>query len=147
MLDAIIGPNPLAGIGQQGMKYSRMLGCPYVVLEKFMDIPEGSNVMIYALPILMWFERIPAIKHRFNKVVLMTICETETVHEDYGKLFSHFPVVATPSKFCQGIFHAPWNVHASVIVCKGLGETTIGRIQYITSKCISFAYCIAYPVL
>jgi glycosyltransferase involved in cell wall biosynthesis len=104
MLDAIIGPNPLAGIGQQGMKYSRMLGCPYVVLEKFMDIPEGSNVMIYALPILMWFERIPAIKHRFNKVVLMTICETETVHEDYGKLFSHFPVVATPSKFCQGIF-------------------------------------------
>jgi glycosyltransferase involved in cell wall biosynthesis len=104
MLDAIIGPTPLAGIGQQGMKYSRMLGCPYVMFDEFEKIPEGSSVMIYALPIPQWFERIPNMKKRFKKVMLMTICETETVHEDYGKLFEHFDHVATPSKFCQRIF-------------------------------------------
>jgi len=130
MLDAIIGPNPLAGIGQQGMKYSRMLGCPYVVLEKFMDIPEGSNVMIYALPILMWFERIPAIKHRFNKVVLMTICETETVHEDYGKLFDLFEHVATPSKFCQRIFERRFSQSKFHVVNAYVDDPNVSVLSY-----------------
>jgi glycosyltransferase involved in cell wall biosynthesis len=34
----------------------------------------------------------------------MTVCETETVHEDYGKLFEHFDRVAVPSAFCQEVF-------------------------------------------
>ncbi len=104
MLDAIIGPSPHSGIGQQCMKYCRMLECPYATLDGFTEVPEGSSVMIYALPIQAWFQAIPAMKSRFKKVVLMTICETETVHEDYGKLFDHFPVVATPSRFCKRIF-------------------------------------------
>jgi glycosyltransferase involved in cell wall biosynthesis len=130
MLDAIIGPTHYAGIGQQGMKYSRMLGCPYVVLEKFMDIPEGSNVMIYALPIQMWFERIPVIKHRFNKVVLMTICETETVHEDYGKLFDHFPIVATPSKFCQSIFQRQFSQSTFHVVNAYVDDPGVSVLSY-----------------
>jgi glycosyltransferase involved in cell wall biosynthesis len=34
----------------------------------------------------------------------MTICETETVHEDYGKLFKLFDRIAVPSEFCQRVF-------------------------------------------
>tara|TARA_B110000240_G_C13513093_1_gene461118 strand:- start:10584 stop:11327 length:744 start_codon:yes stop_codon:yes gene_type:complete len=34
----------------------------------------------------------------------MTVCETETVHEDYGKLFEHFDRIAVPSSFCQRVF-------------------------------------------
>jgi glycosyltransferase involved in cell wall biosynthesis len=33
----------------------------------------------------------------------MTVCETETVHEDYGKLFEHFDRIAVPSEFCKGV--------------------------------------------
>ena len=34
----------------------------------------------------------------------MTICETETVHEDYGKLFKLFDRIAVPSEFCKKVF-------------------------------------------
>jgi len=34
----------------------------------------------------------------------MTICETETVHEDYGKLFKLFDRIAVPSEFCRKVF-------------------------------------------
>lgn len=33
----------------------------------------------------------------------MTVCETETVHEDYGKLFEHFDRIAVPSEFCKRV--------------------------------------------
>lgn len=106
MLDAVIGPSPLSGIGQQCIQYARLFGdsCKFVVITDWESIPEGSTVMIYALPVDMWMNVIPGMKKRFKKVVLMTICETETVHEDYGKLFDMFEVVATPSKFCKRIF-------------------------------------------
>jgi hypothetical protein len=29
----------------------------------------------------------------------MTVCETETVHEDYGKLFELFDKIAVPSEY------------------------------------------------
>ena len=34
----------------------------------------------------------------------MTVCETETVHEDYGKLFDLFDRIAVPSEFCRKVF-------------------------------------------
>ena len=34
----------------------------------------------------------------------MTVCETETVHEDYGKLFKFFDKIAVPSEFCRKVF-------------------------------------------
>jgi glycosyltransferase involved in cell wall biosynthesis len=34
----------------------------------------------------------------------MTVCETETVHEDYGKLFELFDRIAVPSEFCKKVF-------------------------------------------
>ena len=34
----------------------------------------------------------------------MTVCETETVHEDYGKLFELFDSIAVPSEYCKNVF-------------------------------------------
>jgi len=34
----------------------------------------------------------------------MTVCETETVHEDYGKLFDLFDKILVPSEYCKNIF-------------------------------------------
>jgi glycosyltransferase involved in cell wall biosynthesis len=33
----------------------------------------------------------------------MTVCETETVHEDYGMIMKEFKDVAVPSKFCKRV--------------------------------------------
>ena len=35
-------------------------------------------------------DKIPEIKRKIKNVMCMTVCETETVHEDYGKLFKLF---------------------------------------------------------
>jgi glycosyltransferase involved in cell wall biosynthesis len=34
----------------------------------------------------------------------MTVCETETVHEDYGLIMKEFKRVAVPSEFCKKVF-------------------------------------------
>ena len=106
MFDAIISSSPLSGIGQQSMKYAELFGdrCKFVELHNWETVPSGSTVMIYALPVPMWLDVMDRMKNHFLKVILMTICETETVHEDYGKMFDKFPIVATPSKFCQRVF-------------------------------------------
>lgn len=130
MLDAIIGLTPYAGIGQQGLKYARMLGCRYLCFDEFEKAPEGSNVMIYALPTPQWFDRLEGIKRRFNKVVLMTICETETVHEDYGKLFHHFKHVATPSRFCQRIFQRQFPNNTFHVVNAYVDDPGVSVLSY-----------------
>ncbi len=38
-----------------------------------------------------------------KKVSCMTVCETETVHEDYGLLMKAFKRVAVPSEFCKRV--------------------------------------------
>ena len=81
-----VGPTPLAGIGQVMIKYADLFNSKYYVLGQD-PIPAGENVFIFALPIDNWFNAIYQIKSISTSVHCMTICETETVHEDYGKLF------------------------------------------------------------
>jgi len=66
--------------------------------------PENSDAFIFALPIKEWVDEIPKIKAKCKRVICMTICETETVHEDYGKLFKLFDTIAVPSQFCIDVF-------------------------------------------
>ena len=68
------------------------------------EIPESEHAFIFALPIQYWLDRIPEIKRKIKNVTCMTICETETVHEDYGKLFKLFDRIAVPSEFCKKVF-------------------------------------------
>ena len=85
-----IGPSLLSGIGQAHKQYADLLGGQYIVLgeDKFIA---NQDVFLFALPIKNWFDSIPLIIKNSKSVICMTVCETETVHEDYGKLFDFFP--------------------------------------------------------
>ena len=98
-----IGPSPLSGIGQHCKKYMNLFpGSKYIEIQN--DIPECENAFIFALPVNPWLDKIPEIKRKIKHVMCMTVCETETVHEDYGKLFKLFDSIAVPSEFCRRVF-------------------------------------------
>jgi glycosyltransferase involved in cell wall biosynthesis len=44
------------------------------------------------------------ITQKFKPDVVMTVCETEPVHENYKLIFDTFPLVLVPSQFCKRIF-------------------------------------------
>jgi len=95
-----IGPNPLAGIGQVVQKYSSLYPGSKCV-EYGYPVSQDEDVFIFALPIPDIINYILNIKQRARKIVCMTVCETETVHEMYGNLVKLFPVVHVPSEYCQ----------------------------------------------
>lgn len=99
----LIGPPLLSGIGQHLKKYEKVI--PNSVYVQFSDnLPDDEEALIFALPVKQWLDKIPSIKSKYKKLTCMTVCETETVHEDYGKLFSHFSKIAVPSEFCRKVF-------------------------------------------
>ena len=99
----LIGPSLMSGIGQHLKKYGTLFpGSTYVQLSD--DLPDAEEAFIFALPVPHWLERIPVLKKKYPRLTCMTVCETDTVHEDYGKLFSHFDRVAVPSTFCRDVF-------------------------------------------
>jgi glycosyltransferase involved in cell wall biosynthesis len=98
-----IGPTLLSGIGQHCKKYTKLFPRgKYIEIQN--DIPECESAFIFALPIQHWLDKIPEIKRKIKHVTCMTVCETETVHEDYGKLFKLFDKIAVPSEFCRKVF-------------------------------------------
>ena len=101
-----IGPTLLSGIGQHCKKYMDIF--PPVGYTKYIEIheeiPESDSAFIFALPVKYWLDRIPEIKRKIKHVTCMTVCETETVHKDYGKLFDLFDKIAVPSEYCKQIF-------------------------------------------
>jgi len=98
-----IGPNLLSGIGQHCKKYMNLFPrSKFIEIQN--DIPECEKAFIFALPVQDWLDKIPEIKRKIKHVTCMTVCETETVHEDYGKLFKFFDKIAVPSEFCRKVF-------------------------------------------
>lgn len=111
-----IGPSLLSGIGQVVQKYQNVIGGRYVNLGD--SIPEGEDVFLFALPIQPWINWIPYYKSRAKRLICMTICETETVHPDYGKLFDLVDTWAVSSDFCKEVFSRQFpNTTFRVIPC------------------------------
>ena len=97
-----IGPTLLSGIGQLTHKYLDLFpDSKYLEIQE--EIPECDRAFIFALPVQYWLDKIPEIKRKIKHVTCMTICETETVHEDYGMIMDIFPRVAVPSEFCKRV--------------------------------------------
>ena len=96
-----IGSNLLSGIGQVTLRYSELLNCKFITYQD--ELPHNDKVFIFTLPIENVFNIINELKKRNNKVYGMTVCETETVHPDYGKLIDMFDKMAVPSEFCQKV--------------------------------------------
>ena len=86
------------------LKYSELLDGKVVdICDTSVDFTD-ADVFAFALPIPIWLERLKKIKLVAKNVVCMTVCETETVHIDYGLLFAMFKTILVPSEFCRNIF-------------------------------------------
>ena len=108
-----IGPNPLSGIGQVMMKYSKN-GDYLEFGEKLTK--EYDYIMAFILPVdrFVTFARMYE-KYAKRTFYVMTTCETYPVHPGYGELFKEFPNVLTPSEFCKDIFWNQFKVTAQVV--------------------------------
>src|SRR6056300_958143 len=99
----VIGPTLLSGIGQHAKKYTELFpDWKYVQIQE--EIHSCERAFIFALPTDFWLNKIPKLKRKVKHLHCMTVCETETVHEDYGKLFELFDRIAVPSEFCKKVF-------------------------------------------
>ena len=100
-----IGPTLMSGIGQHTLKYVQLF--EKADFKHIQDIddstPHHDCIFMFALPIGQWIDKIPLIKTKSPKVICMTVCETEPVHEAYGLLCQHFDKIAVPSTFCKEI--------------------------------------------
>ena len=99
----VIGPSLMSGIGQQGFKYTKLFSdAKYYELGS--EYPESEYGLIYILPIQGHMKYIEYAKKQVKHLACMTICETETVHEDYGLIMKEFKKVAVSSEFCKMVF-------------------------------------------
>jgi glycosyltransferase involved in cell wall biosynthesis len=99
-----VGPSLLAGIGQVTKRYADLVGGEYIEYHH----PPSSNVheigFAFVLPLknqmTMVDWHLAPCKHR----MYMTVCETETVHPDYGILVDRYRTLYVPSEFCKKVF-------------------------------------------
>ncbi len=97
----VVVGNPLSGIGQVCIKYSKMFGTETCGLHD--KIPPDETLFIFALPVKDQIDRIQELL-KTNKIICMTICETETVHPVYGELFKLMKTFYVASYFCRDVF-------------------------------------------
>lgn len=100
----IIGPDLNTGIGNQAIKYTRLFKPDSSYHVYGSQLPESEHGLIYILPIHAHLEYLKYVRTRVKNLACMTICETETVHEDYGLIMKEFKKVAVPSEFCKRVF-------------------------------------------
>ena len=72
---------------------------------------EYKHVFAFVLPLK---EQVMYVKNVFNPDVVMTVCETRPVHEDYKLIFDTFKCVVTPSEFCKKIFDKQFGTNLPV---------------------------------
>lgn len=97
-----VGPNPLSGIGQSMLKYCRMAQGDYIQFGNPKPSKKYTHVFMFILPLVEYIEYAKQFKD--EDLHVMTICETDPVHKDYGMIFENFENVLTPSVFCKNVF-------------------------------------------
>jgi glycosyltransferase involved in cell wall biosynthesis len=99
----VIGPSLLSGIGHHAQKYTKLFApnSGYYVFGS--TLPESEHALIFMLPIKDHMEYLKYVRTRVKTLACMTVCETETVHEDYGLIMKEFKKIAVPSEFCKRV--------------------------------------------
>ena len=110
-----VGPNLLAGIGQVAKKYSQLLDAEYVNYQQE-DPKEKSYDFCFAfvLPITPNLNYIDKHKHKFKKLVYMTVCETQQVHDHYRLLKDRTPLYV-PSQFAKDILDRQFGMNCKIL--------------------------------
>jgi glycosyltransferase involved in cell wall biosynthesis len=98
----IIGPHLGSGIGQHAFKYTKVFeDATYHMIGG--ELPESKHGLMFLLPIKNHVEYVKYAKTRVKNLTLMTVCETETVHEDYGMIMELSKRIMVPSMFCKRV--------------------------------------------
>jgi|TARA_R110000823_G_scaffold236408_1_gene362127 glycosyltransferase involved in cell wall biosynthesis len=98
----IVGPQLGSGIGQHASKYTKVFdNASYHTIGS--ELPESEYGLLFLLPVKDHIEYIKYVKTRVKKLALMTVCETETVHEDYGLIMEQSKRIMVPSAFCKRV--------------------------------------------
>jgi glycosyltransferase involved in cell wall biosynthesis len=98
----IIGPQLGSGIGQHAFKYTKVFdNASYHMIGS--EIPESNHGLMFLLPLKPHVEYVKYVKTRVKNLTLMTVCETETVHEDYGMIMELSKRIMVPSMFCKRV--------------------------------------------
>jgi glycosyltransferase involved in cell wall biosynthesis len=79
----------------------------------FGQTPKGDHQHVFAF-VLPIKDQVDFIKREYNPDIVMTVCETDPVHEDYKIIFDTFKLVVTPSEFCKRIFEKQFDVSVPV---------------------------------
>ena len=98
----VIGPHLLTGIGQHAKKYTNVFETASYH-EIGSELPVSEHGLIFTIPVRYHIDYIRYAKTRVKNLACMTVCETETVHEDYGLIMKEFKRVAVPSEFCKRV--------------------------------------------
>ena len=98
----IIGPQLNSGIGQHAQKYTKVFEkASYYFIGG--EVPKDKHGVLFLLPIKSHIEYLKYVRTRIENLAVMTVCETETVHEDYGLIMKESKRVAVPSEFCKRV--------------------------------------------
>jgi glycosyltransferase involved in cell wall biosynthesis len=96
----VVVPNMISGVGQVCLKYCKLLG---VEPSSPSDDFTGQDVFMFCLPVEQHIEIMKKIKDYARTFKFMTVCETETVHPEYEKMFKISKKMYVPSHFCKRI--------------------------------------------
>ena len=100
----VIGPHLLTGIGQHAIKYTKMFSPHAEYYQLGTTLPETKHALIFMLPIEQHVKYLSYVRTRVKNLSCMTVCETETVHEDYRLIMNEFDRILVPSEFCKRVF-------------------------------------------
>ena len=97
-----VGPNLLSGIGQVTRGYASLVNGEYVVYSEGTTPSQDKYDICFAfvLPLRKNLEYIDSISHLCDRIVYMTVCETQTVHQSYSSLVQCKPMYV-PSQFAK----------------------------------------------
>jgi glycosyltransferase involved in cell wall biosynthesis len=111
----IIGPHIGSGIGQHAFKYTKVFdNSSYHIIGS--ELPESEHGLLFLLPVKSQIEYLKYAKTRVKNLALMTVCETDTVHEDYGLIMEQSKNIMVPSEFCKRVFSRQFPENAFYII-------------------------------
>jgi glycosyltransferase involved in cell wall biosynthesis len=93
----------LSGIGQVTKKYAELLGADLVMKGERPPKPRYDKGFIFMLPFENECALADAYSQFCDKMIYMTICETEPVNDAYGML-TKYKTLYVASDFCREVF-------------------------------------------
>ena len=100
----LIGPTLATGIGQHANKYTKLFTPHAAYYQIGSTLPEEEHALLFILPIAQHLKYVEYARTRVKNLSCMTVCETETVHEEYQMIMNEFKTILVPSEFCKRVF-------------------------------------------